>query len=166
MNPPNTATAIRERIVIYAKFLADVLEIREHGGNNHGEVVEKLLRRAGGSPGQPWCAAFCDALYEAACKAFGVQPDINIGLSVSQLAQRGKELGRYHEDIDLCRPGDLVLIKGGPTGYQHVGVAVSFANDNKVIATIEGNTNSAGSADGDGVYRKRREGSGLAFVQL
>lgn len=166
MNPPNTATAIRERIVIYAKFLADVLEIREHGGNNHGEVVEKLLRKAGGSPGQPWCAAFCDALYEAACKAFGVQPDINIGLSVSQLAQRAKELGRYHEDENLARPGDLLLIKGGPTGYQHVGVVISFVNPQGIIASIEGNTNSAGSADGDGVYRKKRTAAGLAFVQL
>lgn len=166
MNSPNTSAAIRERIVIYAKFLADVIEVREHGGSNHGEVVEKLLRKAGGSAGMPWCAAFCDTLYECACKSFGVKPDINIGLSVSQLAQRAKELGRYHEDENIVRPGDLVLIKGGPTGYQHVGIAISFMNQQGEIATVEGNTNAAGSAEGDGVYRRKRNGAGLAFVQL
>lgn len=156
---------VRERIVIYAKFLADVIEVREHGGMNRGEVVEKLLRKAGGNAGMPWCAAFCDALYEAACKAVGTSPDLNIGLSCTALANAAKKLERYHEDITTVQPGDLVLIKKG-AGFGHVGIAISKANSKGEIATVEGNTNKAGSAEGDGVYRKVRSGSGLGFVSL
>lgn len=166
MNPPNTAIQTRERTVIYAKLFADLLQTREHGGNNRGEVVETLLRKEGGSAGMPWCMAFAATLYEFACKSFGLTPDIDLNLSVSDGVHKARLLGRYHEDVNQVRPGDLVVIKGGPSGYQHVGIAISFANQQGEVATIEGNTNVAGGADGDGVYRKKRSGAGIGFISL
>lgn len=165
MNSPSMSELIRGRMVIYAKLFSDLLETHEHGGNNRGEVVETLLRKQGGRPGDPWCMAFVATLYEFACKSYGVKPDIDLNLSCSQAAQRAKELGRYHEDKSLARPGDLVLIPGGPTGYKHVEIVTDPVNEHGVIATIGGNTNEAGSAEGDGVNREKRGGK-LAFIVL
>jgi len=38
----------------------------------------------------------------------------------------------------------------------HVGFIDEWKQDSKYCITVEGNTNEAGSRDGDGVYRKRR----------
>jgi hypothetical protein len=43
-----------------AKLVA--LKVTESGGNNHGPMVEKIIRANGGTPGEPWCGdtvAYC-----------------------------------------------------------------------------------------------------------
>lgn len=165
MLTPDQSEIVRARMVIYAKFLADVIQVREHGGQNRGEVVEKLLRKEHGNPGDPWCMAFCAALYESACAAFALKPDMDLNLSCSAGQRSAALLGRYHENVRLARAGDLVLLKGGPTGYKHVEIIISPANEAGVVATIGGNTNGAGSAEGDGVYRQKRSGN-VGFITL
>lgn len=45
-------------------------------------------------------------------------------------------------------------VQGKPTAQGHAGIVLSF--DNTFISTVDGNTNEAGSREGDGVYRKKR----------
>ena len=47
--------------------------------------------------------------------------------------------------------GDIVVFN-----FSHVGIAVGPVDANGFVPTVEGNTNAAGSREGDGVYRKLR----------
>jgi hypothetical protein len=40
--------------------------------------------------------------------------------------------------------------------FSHIGIAVSPPDEDGNVATVEGNTDAAGSREGGGVYRKSR----------
>lgn len=131
------ASELRETIIRIAKGLCD-LGVQEHGGNNRGVVIEAMLKHAGGRPGQPWCMAFVDFVYEWACEKCAVQPQLDPGLSCSALVHQAKKKGLLLDDPRQAKPGDLLVLKGGPTGYKHVGI-VKCVQDNK-FSLIEGNS--------------------------
>lgn len=139
------------------------LHVREQG-HNRGSEVERILRQAEGSPGDAWCAAFCEALLEWACQNLGLPVPFEIGLSCSALVKRAEAAGRIVQPGHQ-QPGDLWVLKGGPTGWKHVGLIESLSRADladqthgrhRQAGTIEGNTNAAGSSEGDGVYAKTR----------
>ena len=147
--------------MIHGAALLESMHIRELGGANKGQVVEALQKLAGGKPGDSWCCAFLDVLYDAACRSVGVPHDFDIGLSVSRIQKIAAAQDRYFEDAARVKRGDLVLLKGGPTGFKHIGLALGSYNPvTSQIRTIEGNTSSSGSGsqdNGDGIYRKVRD---------
>lgn len=49
------------------------------------------------------------------------------------------------------KAGDIVIYT-----FSHIGIAVSDVDKQGIVQTVEGNTNSDGEREGDGVYRKRR----------
>jgi hypothetical protein len=49
------------------------------------------------------------------------------------------------------KAGDIVIFT-----FSHIGIATSAPDKKGNVETIEGNTNGAGSREGDGVYRKTR----------
>jgi hypothetical protein len=55
--------------------------------------------------------------------------------------------------------GDIVIFT-----FSHVGIAVGDLDASDWVATVEGNTNDAGSREGDGCYRKRRHISKIRSV--
>jgi len=125
--------------------------IREHGGFNRGERVEKYQKAAKLNPGAAWCAAFPTWVFiECGVKAVvsGYSPnwfqknivykrDDNINRNYKQ--QFGDVFGLYFESKKRIA---------------HVGFIDGKQGDYYI--TVEGNTNEAGSREGDGVYRKRR----------
>jgi hypothetical protein len=138
-------------------FLAWVfgkMKIRETQGANKGEVVNWILRRAEGKPGQPWCVAFIDGIYELSCESLGIKPKINPSLSCSALYSKAKKLGMIFTDCREAKKGDFIILRGGSTGHQHIGMV--WVVEGNHILTVEGNTNFAGSSEGDGVYWKKR----------
>lgn len=145
----------RSKAVTLALALA-AYHIREQGGNNKGRVVEALLRWAGGSAGMPWCAATVDYIYETACILAGEPMVLNPGLSCSAFAAQAKKLGRLFTDVKLALPGDFFILNGGDSGYKHTGVIVAACSAEGDFPTVEGNTNDAGSAEGDGIYERTR----------
>lgn len=151
---------LRSAVVETATVLYQ-LAVREHGGNNRGEVVEKLLRDEGGHAGQPWCVAFAAWCYEKSCQRIGEKPVIDANLSTSDLREKARKLGRLVSYAKI-QPGDFVVFDFG-----HTELCLMAMDDDGVILTIGGNTNGAGSADGDGVYKKRRlAGSGVQGVSI
>lgn len=132
------------------KSYSSQIGIRELTGNNDGKSVEMYLHYVGLPKGNPWCAAFvCWNLNQAKVKnpRSGYCPDL---FSSKQLVWKrdGKLAGRP-------QPGDVFGIWfPEKKRIAHVGFIDRWTD--KIAYTVEGNTNQAGSREGDGVYRKIR----------
>jgi hypothetical protein len=123
------------------------LGIRELTGNNDGKEVEMYLHAVGLKKGPPWCAAFVSWGYlqvgiRAARSAWS--PDWFPVKRVIWKQGRGEQ----------PQPCDVFGIYfPDKKRIAHVGIVEQWGES---VLTIEGNTNDAGSREGDGVYRKRR----------
>lgn len=128
-------------------------EIGYHEGrsNGHWNNQEKYAAQVPGlawvsTGGQPWCATFVSWL---ALKA-GLAALYPCTASTDAGAAWFKDRGEWHDypavgaQVFYGHGGDMV----------HTGVVEAY--DATTITTIEGNTNTNGSAEGDGVYRKVR----------
>ena len=140
---------LRERAFAVAEGLVGVME---HGGNNQGPIVSKIIRAVGGYVGSPWCGYFV-----AYCYMLAGRPIDNIsvwGYVPWLLRIRGARA------TSTPRRGDLVQY-----GFGHTGLFDKWAADGGGwFYAIEGNTGPSGavsdsSTGGDGVYRKRRHAS-------
>lgn len=125
--------------------------IREKTGNNDGVKVEIYLRYCSLAKGNPWCASFvCWTYGQSGVKnpKSGYCPDLFASKYI--IYKRGTAIHKeppQHGDV-----WGLYFPEKGRVA--HVG----FVDDwqDKYVVTVEGNTNEAGSREGDGVYRKRR----------
>lgn len=119
--------------------------IREKTGNNDGIAVEMYLRSVGLKKGPPWCAAFVSWCIPDGGAKSAWSPDWFPSARViwkrdgSAVPQSGDVMGLYFPEKKRIA---------------HVGFVDEW--DGVHAITVEGNTNEAGSREGDGVYRKRR----------
>jgi hypothetical protein len=130
-----------------------LIGVMEHGGNNRGPEVSKIIRGNRGSGPEPWCGDFVAHCYRVAGSKAVSRPWAAVRL-IRGLA------GIYVRKNP--RPGDLVVYT-----FDHVGIFEKKINGS-TIQTIEGNTGSSGAVSdsttgGDGVYRKRRPTSQVAY---
>lgn len=122
--------------------------------NNKGPAVNAFLASVGLSPGYSWCMAFVYWCFQHAAAVVGV---------MNPLVRTGGCMRQWNEcpDNSHCQriykdpiPGDIFIMDlGGGAG--HTGIVREVQEDE--ILTIEGNTNDNGSANGDGVYSRRRK---------
>ena len=89
--------------------------------------------------------------------------------SCDLLAASAQEHGRLLRggpglDRGRITPGSLFLVRRSPQDWQHVGIVTATELDS--IATIEGNTNDTGSADGYEVCRRTRGYTKKDFILL
>lgn len=124
--------------------------VREKTGHNDGKDIEKYLRSVGLGKGYAWCAAYVRWCFDSA----GVRTTIN-GAAAS--AHNSKDLVWFHKtQLKIPQPGDVftlwynALNRIGHTGFYHRTI------NSTVYESVEGNTNEAGSREGDGVYKKYR----------
>lgn len=115
----------------------------EHG-HNAGEFVEKVLSSVGLGAGHPWCAAFNYYVFQEAGFKDRVpksawSPDWLKGGERRRSGHPADVFGIYFPSRGRIAHTGIVEVQQGPW-----------------LTTIEGNTNEAGSRDGDGVYRKKR----------
>jgi hypothetical protein len=128
------------------------LAVSEKGGPNRGAMIDEWLRNVyldpnkGPPGGYPWCAAAVSWWCEK-----GGRP-IRKSASVWRLYDANHQLM-----VDDPQPGDICirLEKGERGGKGHCGLYLG-TEDGKV-KTIEGNTNEAGSREGNAVAIKLRE---------
>lgn len=116
--------------------------IREKSGQNDGERVEAYLATVGLKKGQPWCAAFVSWVFQ---KGGHHQP------------KTGWSPALFNSKVNTktVKPGNIFGIWFPQIKrIAHVGLVEKREGD--WLISIEGNTNVAGSREGDGVYRKRR----------
>ena len=124
--------------------------VRELTGHNDGKTVEMYLQNCGLGKGYPWCAAFVKWTYDKAKVN-------NFMTGAAASAHNGKNLCFYHhkffKEPDSGDAFTLYFVKLGRIG--HTG----FYNkrvSSSIYQSVEGNTNEAGSREGDGVYVKYR----------
>jgi hypothetical protein len=135
-------------------------------GKNAGPDVEKYQKSVGLSKGSPWCAAFVSWCYITS-KGLTKAPKWCSGSAVSlyQVARSQKAVCVTPVDADFkskVKPGMIwsraqdpqaaAAARKGAWCQGHTGVVVKV--DSIGFHTIEGNTNAAGSREGDGVYEK------------
>jgi hypothetical protein len=145
-----------ERVVLAAAHFCDVLKVREELGHNKGKFVNVFLKLVGLSPGYAWCAAFISACLDVA--------GVSVGPKVGRAAVISWERWAVKNKVDFpgmwATRGDFVyLLNEDGTGHIEVvihGLSESEGDEVLSIDTIGGNTNSAGSREGDSVQRKAR----------
>jgi hypothetical protein len=146
-------------------------------GRNAGPDVERYQRAVGLPKGSPWCAAFVSWCYMAS-KGLTKAPGWCSGSAVSlyQTAGRSKTAVRVTPlDADFqskvkagmvwSRAQDAEAATAARKGVWcqgHTGIVVKV--DSLGFHTIEGNTNAAGSREGDGVYCKLHKWSDAEIV--
>lgn len=130
--------------------------IMEHGGNNKGREVMRIIRENGGTGPEAWCGDFVAHCYRVARSQ-----------RVTRLWAAVRYLGRIPgtRTIPYPRGGDIVVYT-----FDHTGIVVTYCDQygNKRtrrrathIKAIEGNTGASGAVSdsktgGDGVYIKIR----------
>ena len=135
--------------------------VEEVNGSNCGPRVNeyKAATWLPADKAWPWCAAFiCWIVQEAMRKASihetaGFKRPRTAGawdFENWSLAQDSTTWTRRPHRGDI-EPGDIVIFR-----FSHIGLAVSAPDKNGNVRTIEGNTDTAGSREGGGVFRKVR----------
>lgn len=126
--------------------------VRELTGKNDGARVEEYLNAANAKKGMFWCAAFptwvfIEAKVDAVVSAWSPSwfPASNTvyvrGAKNNATPQTADVFGIYFQNLKRIA---------------HVGFIDDWQTDSNFCITVEGNTNEAGSREGDGVYKKRR----------
>lgn len=121
-------------------------EGRANGAWDNQQKYSEQLPGFAWSDKQPWCATFVQwCLWQAGVNVpTGAR---SAGCATSAAAY--KKAGRFTE-----YPGLGFQVFYGANGGTHTGIVYSY--DDTYIYTYEGNTNDSGSAEGDGVYAKKR----------
>lgn len=142
--------SLGERALTTARSLIGVME---QGGNNRGPKVSEIILANSGVVGEPWCGDFIAYCYRKAGSKVVSRPWASVralrGLTGLEVTKRP-------------RAGDLVVFR-----FDHVGLFEKQISP-LVIQTIEGNTGATGAVSdsrtgGDGVYRKNRQKSQVAY---
>ncbi len=140
---------------------------REVGGTNRGPWVRLYMN---GHDGQnlPWCAGFVCAVVQQACGETRNPAPIPLSRSCTQMARRARQLNMLETIESAVRqsslPGSVYLIRSGKNRWSHCGIITDVRSDS--IETIEGNTNSGGSAEGYAVCRRTRRRAGNDVILL
>lgn len=124
--------------------------VRELTGNNDGNQVQAYLKYVALQKGNPWCAAFV-------CWVLGQNNVLNpkSGYCPTLFIKKKQVWQRDGKTSSTPLPGDVFGIYfPEKKRIAHVGFVDSWTN--KTVTTVEGNTNKAGSREGDGVYKKIR----------
>lgn len=141
-------------------------EVREIGGANRGPRVEEFQRSVGLLPGDPWCAAFV-AWCMMKSRGLATPPAWCSGSAVTTWQKGSRRAGPagactplFEDFRERVQPGWIWVrardeagvadVRQGNWSRGHTGIVVSV--DSVGFHTVEGNTNEAGSREGDGVY--------------
>lgn len=147
------------------------LDVREVAWNR-GPVIDKALRFVGILEPSPWCTAIaCLVLQTAAVNAGAVDdtcPDYASGAKLVRWALANPELCELVWEAEDLRPGDIGImgataakaarIARGSLASGHTVIIAGrvAAGRHKLVPTFEGNTNAAGSREGDTFCARHR----------
>ena len=132
------------------KTYTNEIGVRETGFNK-GKRVEEYLKAANLKSGNAWCAAFITWTFKQ-CNIKAVVSGYSPNWFQSNIVyKRDDNINRHYSQ----EVGDVFgLYFESKKRIAHVGFIDK--KDGNYYITVEGNTNEAGSREGDGVYRKRR----------
>lgn len=135
-------------------------KVREEGAANSGARVAEMLKNAGINVAAPWCAAAVQLWTDTAASGLAVPNPLD-AVKLEAYVQSYHEWAKAEGAIvkpEAALPGDLVLFNFGGKRWDHIGLLIE-APVGSSFRTVEGNTNDAGSREGDGVYIRLRGAS-------
>lgn len=150
-----------------------IVDGRLVGADNAGPWPRAYL---GPSPPAPWCQGWANRIRDQAAAALGVALEVpsTIGgqysLWVPNFVAACRGRGKLRQGAYLAEPvppGSMFFVPGaigGQASHVHVGIVAEF--NGATVATIEGNTNDDGSANGWLVCRRTRRTASLDFGVL
>ncbi|WP_426672200.1 peptidoglycan-binding domain-containing protein [Mucilaginibacter sp. McL0603] len=156
-------TGLRQIIVDIAQaHLAQrPFELVINGQSNSGPWVRSYM---GGNEGTAWfwCMGFAQTILDQAASQQGkdFRNLMPLSFSCDEVGNHGKHSGALIDSGDirnnpgLVHPGDLFLLRRPISGWHHTGVIAAVGDT--FFETLEGNTNTDGSPNGDGVYKRTR----------
>lgn len=152
-------------IDLLPKIAAAQIGLKETQGKNLGPDVRRYQKATDLPPGAwPWCAAFLDWLLlewlsdKKAAEWLNLKrtspekwrPKTALAFGLLKWAKDRPNTVEILPDSAMPEPGCLVVFD-----FSHCGVVERCQNP-LMMTTIEGNTDSAGGRDGDGVWRRVR----------
>lgn len=139
----------------------------EVGGQNKGPWVRLYVNGHEGAQ-WPWCAGFVTFILHQAAESVNAPMPIQGSYSCDELAQQAKSAGLFlpeaRANARTVRPGSIFLVRHSDTDWTHTGLVTS-AQD-RLMATIEGNTNDDGSREGYEVCARTRAWGGKDYITL
>ncbi|RTL04112.1 MAG: CHAP domain-containing protein [Acidimicrobiia bacterium] len=139
-------------VLAAARMLLPVREAQP----NRGRFVEAIIRRAGGTPPEPWCASFVYYVGSGICGAAWPLPKTR---SCDVLLEAARAAGALYGEEVRPESGWLFLVLASDTDATHVGFVDQMLPDGR-FTTVEGNSNDRGHRDGDGVVANTRDPKG------
>lgn len=146
---------IVEKFIAYASWYIGKKEKPKNSGFIDPDF-EKEMVRAGWLKGDPWCATFVKMVFRKLWTGAQLAAvNIQFNSSAKQTFDRVKKAGVFEVGM-IPEPGAVViwLHGNGPAG--HAGMVKSVSLETNTMYTIEGNTNAAGSREGEVVAQKAR----------
>lgn len=156
---------LQQNVIDFARSLVGIKEVPGNKGwysklrPELAEWFEKKMKEVGWKYTQPWCAYTGELVWSVIYDPIDEYQEMIDRLCSGSAT---KTLNQFEEDGwptgTVPVPGSLVVwcnMKNGREHWSgHLGVCTSF-NDSGFTA-VEGNTNAAGSREGDGIYEKDR----------
>lgn len=133
--------------------------VEELNGTNTGVRVNQYKSATNLDPKEswPWCAAFICWLVREAMLALGGnytfhRPTTAGAWDFENWSKRQDNSTQTKKPAGAdIEPGDIVIFT-----FSHIGLAVSCPDEHGNVICVEGNTDTAGSREGGGVYQKKR----------
>ncbi len=164
-NTPVTGNGLRQLVVnVAVQHLANSpFELTINKQTNSGPWVRAYMDGKEGSD-MLWCMGFVQTILDQAASQLGKNftSIIKPSYSCDAVATDGKARGYFianakvRANPSLVKPGDIFLVasSNNSSDWIHTGVVIGINGD--IFETIEGNTNTDGSNNGNGVYRRSR----------
>jgi hypothetical protein len=140
---------------------------KEAGGNNRSAVIDRFNRMAGVPMGTPWCCSSATGVLIDTCKKRGwkVPADFRCDAGTQHFFERSSKLHpKYISKTPIVGAIGIYQKRRDPS-HGHA-FAVAGPARLGVMATVEGNTDSAGGRDGDGFWAKNRFTAGNASMRI
>lgn len=125
--------------------------VSEQGKDNHGQMVELMLKGVGLEAGEPWCAAYVHHIgYWAAYDPIQKRSAWPLP-ATGACAELGAFAAKRQALVTTPEIGDVFLMYFPEhQRFAHTGFVIGILDDGPVpvLLTIEGNTNTDGSRNG------------------
>lgn len=145
------AMLVKDGRFVFGCAMESCVGIYEIGGNNNGPMVRLIQKTIGEANREPWCMGLVQSCIAYTEKKLGITSAV-FPSEHCMTVWRNTPI-EWRVKVSPLR-GAVVIWNREGTDQGHTGMVLE--HNQLQMTTIEGNTGSNGSRDGDGVYRKRR----------
>lgn len=149
--------------VLNQELSKGVRETSRNRGPELGKYWDATHYDQGDENREPWCAAFvCYVLKEALkCKTYSFKRPTSPSCFKAEISLESQlRAACLSGQVKEVKPSEAIAGDVFIMNISHTGFVVGRTPDGLLI-TIEGNTNAAGSREGDGLYKKSRTVAGI-----